>query len=131
MVLPQHTDWAKPEPGYKGTYNYIMDAYPITIPVAGTIDVELPGGNLNFLYILLLTNPSSNAWQFTLYDEVSRASGDLVFQTPMTVGDYSSITSSTGLIVLPDRNGTSYLHARVTGTPGDILTVNGRNVRVR
>lgn len=122
-MLPRHVDWAKPEPGYKGTYDYSYQK-EVTIGAGGLVDFEIPAGVVNGVYRLTVTTASGVSYQIEIYDKAARTSSDLVFRSASTTGAYSSVVSEIGLILQVDKDGDSKIYCRVTGTAGETYTLN-------
>ena len=132
MTLPRHVDWAKPEPSYKGIYDYTPDDIELTIGVGGYVDYDLPAGIINGIYRLLCSTDSLLPYQIEIYDREARTDpDDLVFRSVSTVGAYNSVTSQVGLILQADKDGASKVWTRVTGTAGEVYTLTFNLVRWR
>lgn len=119
--------WPRRDPQHQGTFNFDFEE-EIEIDAGGYTDVEIGSGVVNLIYRLECKDASSS-WQIKLFDRAARAAADLAWASGLKTGDWNSVDDALGLIVCPDKDGTSLLHLRVLGTVGDTMTLTFHLVR--
>ena len=129
MTLPRHVEWAKPEPDYKGTYDFTPDAVSLTVGLGGTVDYDLPAGLINGIYRLVVETDSLYPYQIEIHDRESRTDDDLVFRSDALTGNFNSAVAQTGLILQVDKDAEMKVWTRITGLPGEIYEVTYNLVR--
>ena len=121
--MNRHVEWAKPEPGYKGTYDH-STSETVEVGADGYVDFEIPAGVVNGIYRLTVSTESATSYQVEIHDKAVRSDDNLVFRSESTVGDYNSVVSRVGLILQVDKDGESKIYGRVTGNAGETYVLN-------
>lgn len=110
------------DPNYKGWFDFTIEADQQTIDASGYVDVTLEGGVINGIYRLIITTASSNAYSIAFFDKSTRNADELCWQRSGLSGNYNSAASQHGLILQVDKEKSSNIYMRITGTPGDSFT---------
>jgi len=111
------------DPYFNGDWDFRPDDEAVMIDANGIGDFEIGAGVINDIYRLRAVNPSSNGYQITFYSKETRLDDDLCWQSRSIIGNYDSIDENEKLIVVTDRDRSSNIWGRITGTPADVVTL--------
>jgi len=145
--IPRHVPWGNPEPHHKGHFGYHystasniwydpdadqFESGNIIIPASGAKNVDFPAGNVAEIYRAKISSANGNSFAISLFERGARSASDFLVNMSSqmeTESDYL-IFQGKDLIISVDKDNTEYIHAIITGTPADVLTVEFDMVRL-